>query len=82
LHCRGAGATAALPTVEYLVVPFDRARDTRPAIVLPDRNHSHVEGLRTKDNSGNIRHSSGASLIDLRYCSGGEGSDLEGQVSV
>jgi hypothetical protein len=57
------------------VVRFGKARGILPLVVLLHRNHSLVEGLRTKNNSVHIRHSSGATLIDLRCHIGEEGSD-------
>ena len=71
----GADGRGASLAVEYLVVRFGKARGIRPVIVLLHRNHSLVEGLRTRNNSVHIRHSSGAALIGLRYCIGREGSD-------
>jgi hypothetical protein len=57
------------------VVRFGKARGIRLVIVLLHRNHSLVEGLRTKNNSVHIRHSSGSTLIGLSYCIDGEDSD-------
>jgi hypothetical protein len=71
----GADGRGAALAVEYLVVRFGKARGIPPVIVLLHRNHSLVEGLRTKNNSVYIRHSPGSTLIGLRYCIGGEGSD-------
>ena len=71
----GAEGRGAALAVEYLVVRFGKARCIQPVIVLRHRNHSLLEGLRTKNNSAHIGHSSGATLVGLRYCIGGEGSD-------
>jgi hypothetical protein len=71
----GADGRGAALAVEYLVVRFGKARCIQRVIVLLHRNHSHLEGLRTKNSSAHIRHSSGAMLIGLRCCIGREGSD-------